>query len=128
MECPICGGDVPRKLLRSKTFECPTCKVSLRVKDLSQLLTIVLIIVLLVCGYWLSFVIGEQLGLEGNGLFTATLFLGPIGGVLVSVILGVFIGGVVGVAPQLEDDPGPTVEDGRILHIDSPPPPRNPPQ
>ncbi len=77
MKCPICAGDVPCKLLRSKTFECPACKESLRVKDFSPLLTIVLTITLMVCGYWLTFVIGEQLGLEGNGLFTVTLFLRP---------------------------------------------------
>ncbi len=121
MKCPVCGGEVPRTVLRSKTFPCPICKEPLLVRDWSPLLTVAVT----ACGYWLTFVIAERLGPKGNGLFVATLFLGTAGGLVAASVLGLLWGWLFPV--PLERAPGPGSHDGGILHIDSAPGPRNRP-
>lgn len=120
-KCPVCGGGVPGAVLRSKTFPCPICKEPLRVRDWSPLLTVALA----ACGYGLTFVIAERLGLKGNGLLMATLFLGTAGGLVAAGVLGLLWGCLFPV--PLETAPGPGSHDGGILHIDSAPGPRNRP-
>ena len=121
-KCPACAGEVPGTVLRSGTFPCPICKQPLRVKDRNPLL----IIPLMACGFWLTFIAGEQLGLKDNGLFMVTLFIGPAGGIVVAALLGLLWGWLFPV--PLERDPGPAFDDGGILHIESPPRPRKGPE
>ena len=123
MKCPVCGGEVPRTVLRSKTFPCPTCKEQLRHRDWSPLLTTLLG----VCGYSLTFVIAERMGLRGNGLLVATIFLGPLAGFLVGAVLVLPQAWVFCIPPRLQRDPGPRSSDGGVLHIESPPGPRDRP-
>ena len=123
MKCPVCGGEVPRTVLRSKTIQCPTCKEWLRVRGLSPLL----IIPLAACGYWLAFVAAERVGLRGNALLMVTVLLGPFAGLPVASVLGLLLAWVFRIPPRLQRDPGPRSSDGGILHIDSPPGPRNGP-
>ena len=120
MKCPVCQGEVARTLLRSNTFPCPTCKQPLRVKEWSPLL----IIPLAACGYSLTFIIAERMGLKGNGLFLVTLFVGSPASIAVAAVLGGLLGWVLRVPPSLERDPGPGFNDGGILHIEPPPGPR----
>jgi hypothetical protein len=124
MKCPVCAGEVPRALLRSKTFPCPTCKKPLRVRDWNPLLAIPL----LACGYSLTFVIAERMGLKGYGLLIVTIFLGCAASFAVGGVLGLLLAWVFCLPPRLEMDPGPGFDDGGILHIESPPRPRKGPQ
>jgi len=114
-KCPVCAGEVPGTALRSGTFPCPNCKEPLRLRDWSPLL----IIPLQACGFGLTFVVAERLGLEGNGLFMVTLFLGSVGGLVVAGVLGLLWGWLLPM--PLERDPGRAFDDGGILHIESPP-------
>ena len=115
--CPVCAGEVPRMLLRSKTFSCPTCKEPLRARDGSRLLSIPLA----ACGYSLTYVVAERMGLKGIGLLIVTLFLGLAATYAVAGVLGLLLGWAFCVPPRLEIDPGPGFNDGGILHIESPP-------
>ena len=112
--CPVCGSEVPRMLLHSKTFPCPTCKEWLRVKGLSPLL----IIPLVACGYWLAFVTAERVGLKGNELLIVTLLSGPFVTIPLGSVLGVLLAWVFRIPPRLLRGPGPRSSDGGILHID----------
>ena len=123
MKCPVCGGKVPRTVLRSKTFPCPTCKEQLRHRDWSLLQ----IMLLGVCGYWLTFVVAERIGLKGNGLLATTILLGPLASFLVGAVLVLLLAWVFCIPPRLERDPASRSHDGGILHINSPPGPRNGP-
>ncbi len=117
-KCPVCAGEVPGTLLRTKTFPCPICKEPLQVRDWGPLV----IILSAAGGYWLTSVVAERLGLTGNGLFMTTLFLGPFVGI---VVVGLLRGWLFPV--PLERAPGPGFDDGGVLHIDSPPRPRKGP-
>lgn len=121
-KCPACGGEVSGRLLRSGTFPCPNCNEPLRVREFNILLTIPVA----ACGYSLTFLIAQQMGLTGNGLFMVTLFLGCPASFLVSGVLGLLYGWLFPM--PLERDPGPGFDDGGILHIESPPTLRKPPQ
>jgi hypothetical protein len=121
-KCPVCAGEVPGTALRSGTFPCPICNEPLRVRDWSPLL----IIPSAGCGYWLTFVIGERLGLKGDWLLSATFFLGSVGGLVVAGVLGLVWGWLFPV--PLEAAPVPPSEDGGILHIESPPTRRKGPE
>jgi hypothetical protein len=68
------------------------------------------------------------MGLKGWGLLFATIFLGPVAGLLVTGLIILVLAWVFGLPPPLERDPGPGLDDGRILHIESPPGPRKGPQ
>jgi hypothetical protein len=120
MKCPVCAGEVPRTLLRSKTFPCPVCKEPLRVREASPLLGFPLA----ACCYWLSFVIAERMGLKGYGLLIVTIFLGCAATFLVAAVLGGLSGWAFRLPLRLERDPGPGFDDGGVLHIESPPRPR----
>ena len=124
MKCPVCAGEVPRTLLRSKTFPCPACKEPLRVRDFSLLLAIPLA----AGGYSLVFVIAQRMGLRGYALLIVTIFLGCAASFLVASVVGGFLGWILCLPPPLERDPGPGFADGGVLHIDSPPRPRKGPQ
>ena len=118
MKCPVCSGEMPRELLRSKIFTCPTCKEPLRPKDFNPLLAIPG----MACGYWLTFAVAERAGLKGNALFMVTIFLGPLlGGYVVSAVLGLALAWLFDLTPRLERDPSSRSDDVRVLHIDSPP-------
>ena len=106
---------MPRTLLRSKTFSCPTCEEGLRVRQLSRLWGLPLV----ACGYTLTFVVAEKMGLKGNGLLMVTVFLGPVVGILVGVVLGLVSAWVFRIPPPLERDPGLGFEYSGVLHIDS---------
>jgi len=123
MTCPSCGGEVPRMLLRSKTFPCPTCKESLRSKEWSPLWGFPIA----ACGWTLAFVVAERMGLKGGGLLFATILLGTAATLLVPAVIVLLLAWVFGVPPSLEKDPGPDLYDGRILRIESPPKPREGP-
>jgi hypothetical protein len=117
MKCPACASEVPRTLLRSKTFPCPVCKEALRLRDWSPLMGIPLA----ARGYWLTFVIAERMGLKGYGLLVVTIFLGCAAGIAFGGVLGVLLSWVFRVPPRLERDPGTHLDDGGVLHIESPP-------
>jgi hypothetical protein len=108
---------MPTELLRSKTFPCPNCKVPLREREFSLLLAIPVS----ACGYSLTFLIAERMGLKGAGLFMVTVFIGCPASFLVAGVLGLLLGWVFCLPPRLERDPGPHFNDGGVLHIDSPP-------
>ena len=124
MRCPICAGQVPRTLLHCKTLACPTCKVRLRARDFSPLLAIPLA----ACGYSLTFVIAQRMGLKGYGLLIVTILLGCAASFLLAGMLGGLLGWVFCLPPRLERDPGPGFADGGILHIPSAPRPRRYPK
>ena len=124
MKCPVCAGEVPRTLLSSKGFACPTCKEPLRVRDPSPLWAIPLG----AAGYSLTFVIAQRMGLKGGGLFTVTLLLGCAASFLLACAVGGLMGWVFQLPPPLERDPGDDFDGGRVLHIESPPRPRQGPQ
>ncbi len=123
MKCPVCGGEVPRTALRSKIFPCPTCKESLRSKEWSPLW----VLPLAACGYLLTFLTAEWMGLKGNALFMVTVLLGPFAAIPAASVLGLSLAWVFGIPPRLKRDPGPRAYDGGILHIDSAPGPRKGP-
>ena len=120
MKCPVCGGEVPRALLRSQPFVCPTCKEPLRSREFSPLLGFPIGAVF----FSLAFVIAERMGMKGWGLIFATLFLGPAAGFVVSAVIVLALAWVFGLPPPLERDPGPVLNDGGVLHIESAPRPR----
>jgi hypothetical protein len=123
MKCPVCAGEVPRTLLRSKNFRCPICKEPLRVREFSPLLGIPLA----ACSYSLTFVIAQQMGLRGYGLLIVTIFIGCGASFLVAAVMGGLLGWVFCLPVPLQRDPGPGFDDGGILHIESPPrPPKSP--
>ena len=123
MRCPVCGGPVPRTVLRSNAFQCPTCKEWLRSKEWSPLWGFAWA----ACVWGLAFVAGERMGLKGWGLLFARVFLGSAAGLLVTGLIILTLAWVFGLPPRLERDPGLGSHDGGILHIDSPPGPRNGP-
>ena len=124
MKCPVCAGEVPRTLLRSKTFPCPTCKEALRPTEWSPLWGYPL----LACGWTLTYVGAERMGLKGYGLLYVTIFVGFAASFLVPAVIALLLAWVFCVPPPLETDPGPGFDDGGVLHIDSPPRPRKGPQ
>ena len=111
---------MPRGLLRSNNFSCPTCKVRLRLKEWSPLLGVPWA----ACAWGLTFLIAERMGLNGWGLLLATIFLGSVAGLLVTAAIVLLLAWVFRIPPPLERDPGPALYDGGILHIESPPGPR----
>jgi hypothetical protein len=113
-KCPFCMGEVPWELLRSKSFPCPTCEAPLRVKGPST----PFMALLLACGYWLTYVTAERMGLEGNVLFMFTLLLGGAGGLVLGMVVGSIHGRLLGFG--LEPDPI-IIEGGGILNLDSKP-------
>jgi len=117
MKCPVCAGEVPRTLLRAKTFPCPGCKNPLRVGDPSPLL----IYPLAVVGYSLTFVVAQRMGLKGYGLLGVTIVVGCAVIFLLACALGAVMGWLFCLPPRLERDPGPGFDNGRILRIASPP-------
>jgi hypothetical protein len=78
-----------------------------------------LIIPIAVCGYSLTFVIAQQTGLKGNALLMVTVFLGLPASFLVAAVVGALLATLFPM--PLEIDPGLGLNDGCILHIDSPP-------
>jgi hypothetical protein len=66
------------------------------------------------------------MGLKGWGLLFATIFLGPVAGLLVTGLIILTLAWVFGVPPRLERDLG--VDGGGILHIVPPPGPSKGPQ
>jgi hypothetical protein len=111
-------------LLRSKTFPCPTCKEALRPTEWNPLWGFPL----LACGWTLTYVGAERMGLEGWGLLFATILLGFAAAFLIPAVIALLLAWVFNVPPSLERDPGPALDDGGVLHIDSPPGPQKPPQ
>jgi hypothetical protein len=67
------------------------------------------------------------MGLKGWGLVFATIFVGSVAGLLVTGLIILTLAWVFGLPPRLERNPGPAFNDGEILHIGSPPEPRNGP-
>jgi hypothetical protein len=124
MRCPVCAGEVPWTVVRSKPFQCPICNEPLRVRQASPLLAISFG----ACGYSLTFLIAYLMGLKGNGLFLVTFFLGSPASFLVAGVVGGVIGWLLRLPPPLERDPSADLYDGRILHIESPTRPRKDPQ
>ena len=123
LKCPVCGSEVPGTVLRSGTFPCPTCKEPIRIRDSSPLL----VIPYAACGYSLTFLAAQKIGLKGYGLLIATIFLGCAATFLLGFVVVGLLGWVFRLPPRLERDPGPGSDDGGILHINSPPRLRKPP-
>ena len=124
MKCPVCASEVPGTALRSGTFPCPTCQQRLHVREPSTLLTIPFA----GCGYFLTYLTGHLMGLKGNALFLVTFFVGIPATFVVGAVTGALSVWVFCHPLPLERDPDPGSEDGRILHIESPPTPPEGPQ
>ncbi len=74
-----------------------------------------------ICGYGLTFLIAERMGLEGGALFLTTAFVGPLMAVGVGGVLGLLRGSLFRFAWQVEVASRPATDDGKLLHIDSAP-------
>ena len=121
-KCPFCAGDVPWTVLSSsKVPRCPTCNAPLRVR-----FSLLLLLPLAACGYWLTYAIAGRMGLTGFGLFIMTFLLGYLAGIFLIVSVGAIWGRFFPL--PLEPDPGSVVDDGRILHLDAPPRDREHPE